>query len=73
MEKKPILINSVFLVDMSRPHLRSLCDALEDEQRYFNIRILDRCHGHVTVRIEVRKEDQDYFANLISAAKAGEL
>lgn len=39
MGKKPILISQVFLVELTAPNLRRLYDALEDEERYYDMTV----------------------------------
>lgn len=73
MKKKPIIINSVFIVDIAKANLRRLYDILEEEERYYNMTVSGSFSGHVTVHLEVRHDDERYFSDLLNAMEAIQL
>lgn len=70
MKKKPIIINSVFIVDLTKPNLRRLYDVLDDEERCYDMTVSGSYLGHVTVRLEVSQYDEEYFSNLLNTVEA---
>lgn len=70
MKKKPIIINSVFVVSIATPNLQELYNHLENEERFYDMTVGKPLSGHVVVQLKVRQDDAPYFSNLLNTVRA---
>lgn len=71
MSLNKIHINDVYRVSASSKCLPMLYAALEDETRYYDLRVSKASRGVVNIRLEVRQADTDHFAEILNACTGG--